>query len=213
MTGASFIYRGVRGSLSNLKGFEHGLEACMANADLWLNESNALYHLGSYGHCCALLVHGAEALAQAYTCWIVIHGLEDPDSDEVKDIFKDHRPKTDILFGILTSLMTLEKLLEARDEYPFQLEYTDKELEKGYKEHSDSSHRFYRGLMDVRNQGIYVNLDSETNQFSSPQDKKKGEANILSGLIFFIYAAIHRINNATEEEIKIIKQTYERLSR
>lgn len=108
-------------SLSKLKRFEHGLESCIANANLWLNESNALYHQGSYGHCCALLIHGAEALAQAYTCWTVIHGLEDPDSDEVKDVFKNHRPKTDILFGILAGLMTLEKLLGARYEYPFQL--------------------------------------------------------------------------------------------
>ena len=92
----------------------------MANADLWLNESNILYHQGSYGHCCALLIHGAEALAQAYTCWTVIHGLEDPDSEEIKDVFKDHRPKTDILFGILVGLVTLEKLLEARDEYPLR---------------------------------------------------------------------------------------------
>lgn len=203
----------MSGLLSSLKEFEHGLESCLANAELWLNESNALYHQGSYGHCSALLIHGAEALAQAYTCWIVIQGLEDPDSDEVQDVFKNHRPKTDILFGILTSLLTLEKLLKAKGEYPFQLEYTDEELEQGYKKYLDSSHQFNRGVMDFRNQGIYVNLDSETGHFSSPQDMKKAEAKIMGELIFFIYATVHYLPNATEEEIRRIKQSYERLSR
>ena len=128
--------------MSNLKGFEHGLKSCMANADLWLNESNALYHQGSYGHCCALLIHGAEALAQAYTCWIVIQGLEAPDSEEVKRAFREHRPNMDTLFGILSSLVAFEKILDKKDEYPFQLEYTNEELEKGLKELRDTSNRF-----------------------------------------------------------------------
>ena len=211
MPRASLNYRGVRGPLSNLKGFEHGIEACMANADLWLNESNALYHQGSYGHCCALLIHGAEALAQAYTCWIVIQGLEAPDSEEVKDFFRFHKPKTDTLFGILGSLVVFEKLIDKKDVYPFQLEYTDQDLENGFKELLDASNKFHRGFMDLRNQGIYVNLDSENNQFSSPLDMNKNTADILGKLIFYIYATIHYILNATEEEIKMIKQNYERL--
>jgi AbiV family abortive infection protein len=203
---------GVRGSLSNLKGFEYGLEACMANAELWLNESNSLYHQGSYGHCCALLIHGAEALAQAYTCWTVIQGLEAPDSEEVKVFFRDHRPKTDTLLGILGSLVAIEKLLNEKDEYPFHLEYTDEDLEKGFIELTDASYRFYRGFMDLRNQGIYVNFDPENNLFSSPLDMNKDVADILGKLIFYIFATIHYMLNATEEEIKEIKQNYERLS-
>lgn len=197
--------------MSHVEEFRKGMKLCLANANKWLNESNELYHKRSYGHYCALLIHGAEALAQAYVYWEVIHGIEEPDAENVIKAFKNHRPKIDTLFGILGGIYKLDKILEHKGDYSFKTDYTEKELEKGYKELLTASKSFYRGMMGLRNLGIHVDYDSDTYVFKSPMDIKKEVADVLGVLVFVFYFGANLIFKASKKEIEGWKKTHRHL--
>lgn len=178
---------------------------CLDNANSWLEESNILYHKGSYGHCCALLVHGAEALAQAYTCWEAYNGIIEVTSERIVENFRSHHPKMDTLFGILVGNYVLEKILEDDYEFPVEIELDKKKTIEEIQRLIDNSTQFLQRLMELRNMGIYVNYNQDSGMFTSPLDLKKEVADFLGVLVFVVYRSVNTIVNLNEDQVKQLK--------
>jgi AbiV family abortive infection protein len=198
--------------LNDISQFKKGIELSLKNAETWINESYLLYNQGSYGHCCALLIHGVEALAQAYICWEAFNGFIEPTSADVINAFKNHAPKFDAIFGLLVGNYALEKRITEQEDFPLDFDIDEEkaltELEKLVKNSQD----FYRGIMDLRNMGIYVNYDQEKITFSSPTEIQKGLADYTINLVFVVYRSVFTILNADEEQIeqlRILREQFE----
>lgn len=178
--------------------FKTGIELCLQNANQWLEESDQLYEQKSYGHYCALLFQGAEALAQAYVCWEVTNGVIEPKSRRFRDTFKHHRVKIDALFSFLFAYD-----MKAKGEYtfPFKIEMDKKEVRRQLNGLIDGCGESYRGFMAKRNNGMYVDWDEDLSKFSLPSDITKEYADQILLFVQVIYHSVYSIINADQEEI------------
>ena len=79
--------------MTNVDVFKQGYENCLKNAELWLNEGNTLWQNGSYGHACAIYIHGLEGLIHTWFIWLVYIGAMEPTNKDFLDSFKNHKPK------------------------------------------------------------------------------------------------------------------------
>jgi AbiV family abortive infection protein len=182
--------------------FKTGLELCLQNANQWLEESNRLYEQKNYGHYCALLFQGAEALAQAYVCWEVTSGVIDPKSRRFRDAFKHHRVKIDALFSFLLVYDMKEK---GEYTFPHKVELNRKEARRQLSELINSSGDFYRGFIAKRNNGMYVDWNEDLSKFSSPLDITKEFADQILLVVRVLHHSVYSIIDADQEEIDQFK--------
>ena len=161
--------------------FSRGVLLCMDNAEKWMEEADLLAQKGSYGHATALLIHGIEALSQAWICFSVARGTAKYDEPHVMDYFKRHDIKLD--FFIANLLM-----FETQEEF-YRNHFTEEDFwnlnilpllnfyERKQEEIKEKRKKYPKELMEKRNQGIYVDFDYKKQAFYSPQ--VKGEKDYL----------------------------------
>lgn len=146
-----------------------------------MNESKILYDKENYGHAYALLIHGAEALIQAYFCWQVLIGAKKPHDRDVIQVFRDHDPKLESLFGFVLAEVNKQHYLEHKNQYEWNKSYTEKELEEEIEKIKKAAKKYIKEKRKMRNKGIYVNYDPKKVKFSSPSDIREEEViNLLS---------------------------------
>jgi len=177
--------------------FSRGTLICIENAEKWMKEAEILAEKGSYGHASALLIHGIEALAQAWICFTLARGSSSMDEKSVKDFFRKHDVKLDFFVAnILIHDVGKEFLLnhfKKEDMVKFNIlpliNYFD-----SVKDMVDNKRKNYpKELMEKRNCGIYVDYDYENEKFLSPQDiskeeylKLKNEADVFETMLSFL---------------------------
>lgn len=175
--------------------FSRGVLLCLNNAEKWMEEANALAQRGSYGHATVLLIHGIEALAQAWICFAVARGSSKFDDSRVKDYFKRHDIKLDFFVANLLMFETQKEfyLKHFRKEDMLKLNILPMlNYYESIKEMVNEKRKKYpQELMRKRNRGIYVDFDYKNEQFLAPQDvseadyiKLKEESDILWMFIF-----------------------------
>jgi len=159
--------------------FIEGMMISFENADKWMQEAELLYKLESYGHACAIIVHAIEALAQAIYCYGVLRGVVDEQSKEFKDVFFKHGRKISVLTNVLATdkivRTRLPELSNGKSPFEFILELGKNNIFLREVENLVNKNRetHFRDIMELRNNGIYVNFDQDTREFSSPNNISK----------------------------------------
>ena len=139
-----------------------------------MEEADLLAQRGSYGHATALLIHGIEALAQAWTCFAFARGSMKFDESHVKDYFKLHDIKLDFFVANLLMLETGKEfyLKHFRKEDMWNLNILP--MLNYYESIKDmineKREKYPKELMKKRNRGIYVDFDYQNSKFLAPQD-------------------------------------------
>jgi len=177
--------------------FSRGVLLCIENAEKWIAEADFLAQSGSYGHATALIIHGIEALSQSWICFFLARGTSTIDDDDVKNFFKRHDIKLDFFVANLLMYETGAELYRNyfREEDMMNLNILPLiNYYESIKEMIDKKRKQYpKELMEIRNQGIYVDYNYTENKFISPQDihekdylKIKHECEILMDSILII---------------------------
>jgi len=187
--------------------FKNGYEACLKNAELWLNEGKTLFKKESYGHACALYIHGLEGLIHAWWSWLVYIGAIKPDNKDFLSTFKDHDPKLRSFWGIY-----IGRHLQVHEN---DIAYKDNEgtwiaLEKAIREFHRELTRLSRETLNLRNRAIYMHYFPKNIKFESPLDISKDEASHFIEVIRNVYEFIlHFIRDSNEKEQDILRWLYQ----
>lgn len=175
--------------------FSKGVLLCLDNAEKWIEEADMLAQKGSYGHATALLVHGIEALAQAWICFTVARGSTNYDDKSVINYFKRHDVKLDFFTA---NLIIFETLKEFYSEHFTEKDFWNLNMLPlfnfldGKKEAADEKSESYpKELMEIRNQGIYIDFNFDDLEFHTPKEitekeysKLKAECEVMWTIIF-----------------------------
>lgn len=188
--------------MSYIDEFKKGLKLCLDNHDLWVNESKILYDKGNYGHAYALLIHGAEALIQAFFCWQVLIRAKKPNDKDVIQVFREHEPKLESLFGFILAEVNKQHYLEHKNEYEWNKSYTEEELEEEFEKIKKAAKKYSNEKRIMRNRGIYVDYDPKNLKFSSPSDIKQEEVEYLLGDMFIAQRIIKGLIFNTSPELR-----------
>ena len=189
--------------------FKNGYEACLKNAELWLNEGNLLFNQGSYGHACALYIHGLEGIIHSWWSWLVYIEAIMPDNRDFLSTFKNHEPKLLSFWGIFFG----HQLQFVEHDYAFEDdEKTWKDVEKELKIFNSTLTRLSHETLKLRNRSIYIDYSPDKNIFSSPLDITKDDVHAFIEVILnVIERIIYFIRNSNEKEQEIIKRIYQEL--
>lgn len=179
--------------MSSKKLFLDGIFTCLKNADAWIDEARILKEKDSYGHACALLVHGLEAISQAFFCYMIARDMISIDGPEFKKAFSEHRIK---LETVLTSFITSEimneelpKIAQGRGPIEFWTELIDRGffLKKITNEIEKVKLDYTKKIMNIRNKGIYVSYNYKNSVFTSPLEVNCTEYVDLKKQVDFYY--------------------------
>jgi AbiV family abortive infection protein len=160
--------------------FREGAIKSLRNAQVWLDETDLLFTKESYGHACALAIHGLEAFIYSYSCWLVYIGALSQNDKSFQNVFKRDEDKFESNLGFFLGKLIFEKDLGIFD---VDLEQVVKEFEY------------------FRQKSIYMSF--QNNEFSSPFDITKMEAENLINLVNFVKERVSRFVLDSDEETQI----------
>ncbi|TFH25496.1 AbiV family abortive infection protein [Candidatus Bathyarchaeota archaeon] len=190
--------------MANVDVFKDGYEACLKNAELWLNEGNMLWEKGSYGHACALYIHGLEGLMHTWYTWLVYIGAIQPENKDFLNSFKNHDAKLHSFWGFYIGQQMRKEEIEV--ELDLEKEETWKLVEQELIKFNEVVSGLSRDLMKLRNRSIYVNYDSKNQIFESPLDLVQGDAGELSVGVEQVYKVIVDYIHSDDEQKSLIRK-------
>ena len=185
--------------------FKTGHEVCLKNAELWLNEGNTLWEQGSYGHSCALYIHGLEGLVHAWYTWLVYIGAIEPDNKDFLDSFRHHNTKLRSFWGMFIGRQIEWEKITVESGF-LEKEETWEQVEQELREFTDTISGLSRELMNMRNRAIYVDYKAKENKFASPFDIVEEDAAKLSIGIQSVYEQIVYFIRGSDVQTKSILQ-------
>jgi len=136
----------------------------LENAEQWIKDAKSLIENSSFGHASALLRFGCEELAKAYLCWVSSERIFPIENKVVRDAFKKHEIKNQLIIGLIYGLMW-------RSKHPLQIEPSDQEIIEAYNQLK----AMIVSTEKMRQRAIYVNIIQ--NQVQTPLAITKKEVN------------------------------------
>ena len=143
----------------------------LENAEQWIKDAKLLIKNSSFGHASALLRFALEELAKAYVCWISSERIFPMDNKVIKDVFRKHETKNQVIMGVLYSLMW-------RNKFPIRIEPTDQEIIEAYKQLK----AMIVSIEKMRQRAIYVDMLFDKNQILTPLEITKEVVNSVLAL-------------------------------
>jgi len=176
-------------------------ELSLENAKQWVEDAKKLIKNSSFGHASALLRFSTEEIAKAYVCWITSEGIWPIENKVVKDVFRKHIVKNQVIIGVIYGLIWREK-------HQTQIEPSDKEIIEAYaqlKQVMASTER-------MRQKAIYVNLHLNRKEIETPLAIPYKEAKSLLKLAELLLMHVKRyIKTAPESSKEAFRQVFSEL--
>lgn len=174
---------GAKLPVSTVQLYRRLYEESLRNAKRWIEDARLLMQSSSYGHASALLRFAGEETAKAIVCWYVSERIWPENSKPVKDVFRFHVAKNQVLLGMLLGIQL--RMLAERGLIK-TAEPTDQEIARQWK----IFERLTCGMEEKRKRAIYVDLNPRDRTIDTPENVGEEEVKgILEGAEFvFAYA-------------------------
>ena len=153
--------------------FAQAYKISLKNAEQWIKDAKLLMEHSSFGHANALLRFASEEIGKALISWYVSEELFPSNSKPVRDVFRNHVTKNQVILGILIGLQWAESRRKGQIEVT--REPTDKEIEKAWNLFKDMTF----GMEKQRQKGIYVDLDLKNKKIASPETITEEEVKVI----------------------------------
>jgi AbiV family abortive infection protein len=125
--------------------YRTGYDACLRNADQYINDTRALIEKKSYGHALGLAILGKEELAKATGYFLISWGVVDTGSKAGKKLLKLLHKRHEIKIGFASMLLSVpDAISKLKDLVPEIV----KEQTKHTRDKRELIRRTYDGLFD-----------------------------------------------------------------
>jgi AbiV family abortive infection protein len=162
--------------LSEIGLFADVVDKSLRNAETWIKDARTLIENSSFGHSIALLHFAFEEMAKSLVCWYISEGIWPyKDNKVVKDIFRKHAAKNQVVLGMCSVILWRAHNRRLR----MGREPSDEEIGSAW-----TILKEYASGMDVaRKQGMYVDVDFEKGEVISPLPTSEDRARaVLKGV-------------------------------
>jgi len=163
------------------------------NAEQWIRDAKLLIEDKSHAHARALLSFACEEIVKGFVCWIASEKLWPLDSKSVKDVFRNHVAKNQVILAL--SLIHLRKHFGLK-------ELKDSEIIDVWRNWKE-----YPGQMEIgRQDAIYVGL--KNGKISVPKINETQVVGVLRGVEVLLKEAKELTENLTESEKESLRKYF-----
>jgi AbiV family abortive infection protein len=188
------IIGGIMGE-SEVQLFRCLYEQSLKNADRWIKDAKLLIQNSSYGHASALLRFATEEAAKAIVCWYVSEGIWPAESRPVKDVFRHHVAKNQVVLAVFSGIQWRELKEKGLTKTP---EITDQEIARDWKIFEQMTF----GMEKKRQSAIYVDLKPKGKAIESPESIREEQVKVILKGTEFIFAYASNMAEAFPEPVR-----------
>jgi len=184
--------------------FSRATELSLKNAEQWIKDAKLLIENLSFGHASALLRFSCEEIAKAYVCWFTSEKMWPIENKVVRDIFRDHLVKNEVMLGLLFTAMwiskhNLQELTERR------FEPSDEDIIEAYEEWED----IVVSTEKMRQKAIYVDVNVEKEEVETPLTISEKEVrSILTVTEVFLKMVKYYVEEFPETKKEILREIF-----
>ena len=182
----------------------------LKNAEQWIKDAKLLIENSSFGHASALLRFACEEIAKSYVCWFTSEKIWPAENKVVRDAFREHRVKNQVIIGLFYTLMWISNKNLHKEVTKGRLEPSDEEIIEAYEQFEE----LLDAMEKMRQKALYVDLKRKKKEVETPLMIGEKEAtSLLKGAEAFLKIVRYYVEEFPETKKEILRKIFSSIPR